>query len=42
MQIHFLSIKQILQSELRVEGNKSGFIFYNKSGNAILSAIPNL
>ena len=42
IQICFSSIKQILQSELRVEGNKNSFNFYNKSNNAILSATPNL
>ena len=41
MQICFLSTRQILQSELRVEGNKS-FTFYGKSGNAILLTTPNL
>ena len=42
MQIHLLSTKQILQSRLRVEGNKSGSTFYDKFGNTILSANPNL
>ena len=41
MQIYFLSIGQILQSELRVKGNKSGFTFHNKSGNAILLTTSN-
>ena len=38
IQIYFLSTRQIIQSELRVEGNKSSFNFYNKPSNAILSA----
>jgi len=42
MQIYLLSTGQILYSGLRVEGDKSSSIFCNKSGNAILSAIPNL
>jgi len=36
------STGQILQSRLRVEGNKSGFTFCDKSGDAVLLAIPNL
>jgi len=35
-------IWQILQSGLKVEGNKSGSTFCNKSGNAVLLATPNL
>jgi len=42
MQIYLLSIKQILQSGLRVKGDKSGSTFYDKSGNAVLLATPNL
>jgi len=42
MQMCFLSTRQILQSELRVEGDKSGSTFCNKSGDAVLLAIPNL
>jgi len=42
MQIHLLSTGKILQSGLRVEGNKSGSTFHDKSGNAILLATPNL
>ena len=42
IQMYFLFIRQILQSELRVEDNKSGSNFYNKSGNAILLATSNL
>jgi len=38
----YISSLQILQSRLRVEGNKSSSTFYNKSGNTILSANPNL
>ena len=38
IQICFLSTRQIIQSELRVEGNKSSFTFQNKPSNAILSA----
>jgi len=42
IQIHFLFTKQILQSWLRVEDNKSSFIFCDKSYNAILLATSNL
>ena len=42
IQIYFLSTKQILQSELRVENDKSSSTFCDKFGNAILSATPNL
>jgi len=42
MQICLLSTGQILQSGLRVEGNKSGFTFCDKSGNTVLLATPNL
>ena len=42
IQMCLLSIRQIFQSGLRVEGNKSSFTFCNKSGNAILLATPNL
>ena len=38
----FLSTRQILQSRLRVEGNKSGSTFYDKFGNTVLLATPNL
>ena len=41
MQIYLLSTRQILQSKLRVEGNKSDFTFYNKSCDAVLLATPN-
>jgi len=37
-----LSTGQILQSGLRVEGDKSGSTFCDKSGDAILLATPNL
>ena len=40
MQIHLLSTGQILQSGLRVKGNKSGSTFCNKSDDAILLATP--
>jgi len=42
MQICLLSTGQILESGLRVEGNKSGSTFHNNSSDAILSAISNL
>ena len=42
IQIYFLSTEQILQSELRVENDKSSSTFCDKFGNAILSATPNL
>ena len=42
MQIYLLSIRQILQSGLRVKGDKSGSTFHNKSGNAVLLATLNL
>ena len=42
MQIYLFSTRQILQSGLRVEGNKIDSTFCNKAGNAILSATPNL
>ena len=42
IQIHLLSTRQILQSGLRVEGNKSGSTFCDKSGDVVLSATPNL
>jgi len=38
----FLSTEQILQSGLRVEGDKSGSTFCNKSGDTVLLATPNL
>ena len=40
--MYLLSTKQILQSGLRVKDDKSGSTFYNKSGNVILLATPNL
>ncbi len=40
--MHLLSTGQILQSGLRVEGNISGSTYCNKSGDAVLLAIPNL
>jgi len=42
IQIYLLSTEQILQSKLRIKGNKSNSTFYNKSSDAILSATPNL
>jgi len=42
MQMHLLSTGQILQFGLRVEDNKSGSTFHDKSGNAVLSDTPNL
>jgi len=36
-----LSTRQILQSGLRVEGNKSSFTFCDKSGNTVLLVTPN-
>ena len=42
MQIYLLSTRQILQSRLRVKGDKSGFTFHDKSDNVVLSATPNL
>jgi len=38
----FLSTGQILQSRLRVEGNKSSFTFCNKSDDAVLLTTSNL
>ena len=42
MQMCLLSTRQVLQSGLRVEGNKSGSTFHNKSGDAVLWATSNL
>ena len=42
MKIHFFPTRQIFQSELRVKGNRSGFTFYNRFGNAVLLATLNL
>jgi len=42
MQMYFLSTRQIFQSGLRVEGNKSGSTFCDKSDDAVLLATPNL
>ena len=42
MQIYLLSARQIFQSGLRVEGNKSDSTFCDKSGDTILLATPNL
>jgi len=40
--MYLLSTRQILQSGLRVKGDKSSFTFCNKSGDAVLSATVNL
>jgi len=40
--MHLLSTRQILQSELRVEGNKSSSTFCNKSSDVVILATPNL
>ena len=40
--MHLLSTRQILQSGLRVEDNKSDSTFCDKSVNPILLATPNL
>jgi len=42
MQMCLFSTRQILQSRLRMEGNKSGSTFHDKSGDAVLLATPNL
>jgi len=42
MQMYLLSTGQILQFGLKVEGDKSGSTFYNKSSDAVLSATSNL
>ena len=42
IQMCFLYTRQILQSRLRVEDNKSGSTFHAKSGNAVLLTTPNL
>jgi len=42
MQMYLLSTRQILQSGLRVEDDKSNSTFYDKSGNAVLWTTPNL
>jgi len=42
MQMHILSTRQILQSGLRVKSNISGSTFCDKSGDAVLLAVPNL
>ena len=40
--MYLFSTKQILQSGLRVKGNKNSSTFCNKSGNAVLLATSNL
>ena len=42
MTIHLLSTGQLLQSGLSIEGTIDSSIFCNSSGNAVLSALPNL
>ena len=42
IQMCLLSTRQILQSGLRVEGNKSSSTFCDNSGDAVLLATPNL
>ena len=41
IQIYLFSIRQILQSGLRVKGDKSGSTFHDKSGNTVLLATSN-
>jgi len=40
--MHFLSTGQLLQSELSIEGTIDGSTFHDSSGDAVLSALPNL
>jgi len=40
--MYLLSTRQILQSGLRVEDDKSSSTFCDKSGDAVLLATPNL
>ena len=40
--MYLLSIRQIFQSKLRIEGNKSGSSFCDKSSNSILLTTSNL
>ena len=42
IQMHLLSTEQILQSELRVKGNKSSSTFCDKSSDTVLLATFNL
>ena len=42
MQIYLLSTRQIFQSGLRVEDNKSSSTFYDKSSDTVLSVTSNL
>jgi len=42
MTMHLLSIGQLLQSGLSIEGTMDGSTFCDSSGNAVLSALPNL
>ena len=42
IQIHLLSTRQVLQFQLRVEGNESSSTFYDKSGDTVISATSNL
>jgi len=40
--MHLLSTGQLLQSGLSIEGTMDGSTFHDSSGNAVLSALPNL
>ena len=40
--MHLLSTRQLLQFGLSIEGTMDGSTFHNSSGDAILSALPNL
>ena len=42
MTMHFLSTRQLLQSGLSIEGTMDGSTFCDSSGDAVLSALPNL
>jgi len=42
MTIHLLSTRQLLQSRLSIEGTIDGSTFHDSSGDAVLSALPNL
>ena len=42
MTMHFLFTRQLLQSGLSIEGTMDGSTFCNSSGDAVLSALPNL
>ena len=42
MTMHLLSTGQLLQSRLSIEGTMDGLTFRDSSGDAVLSALPNL